>query len=127
MLDKCVGVGYKLLTDYNITPDISMALKPITPKSRGRSPLQRPVAVPFAPAYVKKTKSSGGFWIFLLLAAMGGAFYYVYTHQAQPQAPAAPKVIVIGNPEHATKGTDKNATEAPKPKKTALGTVGTPE
>ena len=107
-----------------------MALKPVSPKSSGRSPLQRPAVSPFAPAYVKKTKSNGGLWIFLLLAVAGGAFYYVYTHQQQAPVAAKPKVIVTGNPEwaNAKSKPDSSAEDTPnRPKKTALGTVGAPE
>lgn len=108
-----------------------MALKPVTPNSPGRrgassrAPLQYGYGSGLAPAYVKKTKSNAGLWIFLLLAACGGVFYYVYTHQEKPEV-KAPKVIVVGNPEARQSG-NATETETPKAAKTALGTVGTAE
>lgn len=107
-----------------------MALKPVTPKSHGRSPLQRPAVSPFAPAYTKKTKSNSGLWIFLLLVVAGGAFCYVYTHRQQAPVAAKPKVIISGNPEWANGNADSGSEAAEngsRPKKTALGTVGSAE
>ena len=99
-----------------------MALKPVKP---GRSPMRRPVGgSPFVPAYVQKTKSNSGLWIFLLLVLAGGAFWYVYTHQETPVVNKAPKVIVVGNPEDAQQSSDIRQKQ---PKKTAMGTVGTPD
>lgn len=106
-----------------------MALKPVKPRNISRSPLQRPVGgVPFAPAYVQKTKSNSGLWIFLLLVLAGGAFYYVYTHQETPVVDNTPRVIVVGNPEDAARqSTDSQETQQQRPKKTAMGSVGAPE
>ncbi len=114
-----------------------MALKPVTPKSRGRSPLQRPVGSPFVPAYVKETKSHSGLVVFLLLALAGGAFWYVYSNYEEPVVDNKPKVIVVGKPTAPEKkpGATAMGTAAPaaapeepeSPRKTALGTVGAPE
>lgn len=102
-----------------------MALKPVKPRNISRSPLHRPVGgAPFAPAYVQKTKSNSGLWIFLLMVLAGGAFYYVYTHQETPVVDNTPNVIVVGNPEDAA---DSQDTQQQRPKKTAMGSVGAPE
>ena len=98
-----------------------MALKPVKPGSVNR--MRRPVGgSPFVPAYVQKTKSNSGLWIFLLLVLAGGAFWYVYTHQETPVVDNTRKVIVIGDPNAPAKdGADNNQNA---PKKTAMGTVG---
>lgn len=101
-----------------------MALKPVSPNSparRGaarRAPLQYGYGSGLTPAYVKKTKSHAGLWVFLLLAAAGGAFYYIYTHQNKPEV-KAPRVIVVG--EAPSEAAQQNKQE--RPKQTALGTV----
>ena len=99
-----------------------MALKPVKPGTVSRSPMRRTGASPFVPAYVQKTKSNSGLWIFLLLVLAGGAFWYVYTHQETPVVDKKPKVIVTGTPNAATNGQSDNNQNSPK--KTALGTVG---
>ena len=105
-----------------------MALNPVKPRNISRSPLQRPVGgAPFAPAYVQKTKSNSGLWIFLLLVLAGGAFYYVYTHQETPVADNTPKVIVVGNPDDAARQNSDDQGNLQRPKKTAMGTVGARE
>ena len=102
-----------------------MALKPVKPGTESRTSMRRPVgASPFVPAYVPQNKSNRGLWIFLLLVLAGGAFWYVYTHQETPVVDKKTKVIVVGNPEGAQQSSDDRQKQ---PKKTAMGTVGTPD